>query len=60
MAAFLSSLIVHFVPSLDLRVSKCYRINYRSLSRSLTNEEIDVLQDKVRSDIESTLDAELR
>lgn len=42
------------------RDSKCYRINYRHMDRSLTNEEVDVLQFKVRDEVESKLKCELR
>jgi phenylalanyl-tRNA synthetase alpha chain len=30
------------------KVSNCYRISYRSYDRNLTNEEINVIQDKIR------------
>jgi len=42
------------------RASRAYRITYRSMDRSLTNEEINTLQDELRQQIESTLDIELR
>lgn len=42
------------------RQSKCYRINYRSMERNLSNEEVDVLQEKLRSQCESILGVELR
>ena len=31
------------------KVSKCYRITYRSMERSLTDEEINALQNTVRN-----------
>uniref|UniRef100_A0A7S0N3C7 phenylalanine--tRNA ligase n=1 Tax=Pyramimonas obovata TaxID=1411642 RepID=A0A7S0N3C7_9CHLO len=40
--------------------SNCFRITYRSMERSLTNEEIDNLQEQVREAIEQKLGAELR
>lgn len=42
------------------RASKCFRVNYRSMERSLTNEEVDVLQEEVRSQIADQLKVELR
>jgi phenylalanyl-tRNA synthetase alpha chain len=41
------------------RTSRCYRISYRSMDRSLTNEEIDELQSKVRNET-AALGCELR
>jgi phenylalanyl-tRNA synthetase alpha chain len=41
------------------RSSKCYRITYRSMDRSLTNEEIDALQDSLR-DKSAELELEVR
>jgi hypothetical protein len=37
-------LIDEFVHPKTGRASKCFRVNYRSMERSLTNEEVDVLQ----------------
>ncbi|KAL6776743.1 TSF2 [Auxenochlorella protothecoides x Auxenochlorella symbiontica] len=42
------------------KTSHCYRIAYRSMQRSLTDEEINELQWTVRRDIESQLKVELR
>eukprot|EP00511_Aplanochytrium_stocchinoi_P001266 CAMPEP_0204832122 /NCGR_PEP_ID=MMETSP1346-20131115/12794_1 /ASSEMBLY_ACC=CAM_ASM_000771 /TAXON_ID=215587 /ORGANISM="Aplanochytrium stocchinoi, Strain GSBS06" /LENGTH=399 /DNA_ID=CAMNT_0051963749 /DNA_START=291 /DNA_END=1490 /DNA_ORIENTATION=+ len=42
------------------RRSHCYRITYRSMDRSLTNAEVDILQEEVRSDVEQILGGELR
>jgi phenylalanyl-tRNA synthetase beta subunit len=37
-------LIDEFMHPKTGRASKCFRVNYRSMERSLTNEEVDVLQ----------------
>jgi len=42
------------------RLSNCFRISYRSMDRSLTNDEIDTLQAKVRDDVVAQLGVELR
>lgn len=42
------------------KTSHCYRTNYRSMDRSLTNEEIDLLQNKVRNAASKILKVELR
>lgn len=42
------------------KVSKCFRIHYRSLERTLTNNEIDAIQFKIRGDLQSRLGVELR
>ena len=42
------------------RISNCFRISYRSMDRSLTNEEIDLLQEQVRKNAVSRLGVELR
>lgn len=42
------------------RLSNCFRISYRSMDRSLTNEEIDQLQEQVRILAVERLGVELR
>lgn len=42
------------------RISRCYRIVYRSPDRTLTNQEINALHENVRHAIVSELGLELR
>lgn len=42
------------------RVSKCYRINYRSMERSLENEEVNALHDVVVQRVRDELGVEIR
>lgn len=42
------------------KVSRCFRISYRSLERTLTNEEIDDIQFRIRDQVEGVLGYELR
>lgn len=42
------------------KTSLCYRINYRSMDRNLTNTEVDTLQDQVRKMVSQNLGVELR
>ena len=42
------------------RTSHCYRISYRSMERSLTDEEINALQERVRDGVAAELKVELR
>jgi phenylalanyl-tRNA synthetase alpha chain len=42
-------LVDQFVHPKTNRESRCYRITYRSMDRSLTNEEIDQLQEELRN-----------
>ncbi|CAM9101391.1 unnamed protein product [Choristocarpus tenellus] len=53
-------LVDTFVHPKTQRQSNCFRITYRSMSRSLTNEEVDKLQERVRQDLISRLCVELR
>lgn len=40
--------------------SHCYRITYRSMERSLTDEEINQLQGRVRDEVENKLNVTIR
>ncbi|RXK35881.1 phenylalanine-tRNA ligase [Tremella mesenterica] len=42
------------------RQSKCYRLNYRSMDRSLSNEEVNVLQDQVQRRVVQEMGIEMR
>lgn len=42
------------------RESRCYRIMYRSMDRSLTNQQVNVLQEQVRADVVKQLGVEIR
>lgn len=42
------------------RASRCYRINYRSMDRSLSNEEINGLQQRIGQESTAILGVELR
>ncbi|CAM9339561.1 unnamed protein product [Ascophyllum nodosum] len=53
-------LLDDFVHPKTKRQSRCFRITYRSMDRSLTNEEVDEMQDVVRGRITDKLLAELR
>ena len=54
------TLIDEFVHPKTKQKSLCFRISYRSMDRSLTNEEIDFLQNQVRDDVSKKLGAILR
>jgi phenylalanyl-tRNA synthetase alpha chain len=53
-------LIDKFVNPKTQKESHCYRLNYRSMERNLTNEEIDALQSQVRERATELLKVELR
>jgi phenylalanyl-tRNA synthetase alpha chain len=42
------------------QVSHCYRITYRSMDRSLTNEEVDIIQERLRQTVAQQLAIQLR
>jgi phenylalanyl-tRNA synthetase alpha chain len=53
-------LIDSFTHPKTKRDSRCYRINYRHMDRSLTNQEINELQEQVRALVVQKLGVELR
>lgn len=53
-------LIDDFVHPVSGRKSLCYRINYRSLERTLQNEEVNQLHESVRKQLVEKLGVELR
>ena len=42
------------------RISECYRLNFRSMDRSLTNEEVNLVQEKIRERVVDEFGVELR
>lgn len=53
-------LVDEFVHPTTGRKSLCYRINYRSLERTLTNEEVNDLHNQVAAKMKSQFNIELR
>ncbi|AET41273.1 phenylalanine--tRNA ligase Ecym_7454 [Eremothecium cymbalariae DBVPG len=53
-------LIDTFVHPKTGRKSLCYRVNYQSMDRNVTNEEINTFQEKVRTDLAALYGVELR
>ena len=53
-------LIDNFTNPKKQKTSHCYRIAYRSMDRSLMDQEINDLQDAVRSSLTDNLKVELR
>lgn len=54
------TLIDEFVHPKNGRKSQCYRINYQSMDRNLTNEEINAINDNVEQDLVDNFEVEIR
>ncbi|KAL0581736.1 phenylalanyl-tRNA synthetase alpha subunit, mitochondrial [Marasmius crinis-equi] len=52
--------IDNFVHPKTKRISTCYRINYRSMDRSLSNEEANEVQQRVNARLKSDFGVEIR
>lgn len=53
-------LVDEFVHPNNGRKSLCYRVNYRSLERTLTNEEVNSLHEEVGERLKGLFGVELR
>ena len=53
-------LVDEFVHPKSGERSQCYRIMYRSMERTLTNEEVDKLQDVLRDRVVAEMQVRLR
>jgi phenylalanyl-tRNA synthetase alpha chain len=53
-------LVDEFVHPVSGRQSRCYRVNYRSLERTLTNEEVNALHERLGRRLVAELGVELR
>ena len=53
-------LVDQFVHPVSGRQSRCYRVNYRSLERTLTNEEVNALHERLGRRLVGELGVELR
>ena len=42
------------------KTSKCFRIQYRSMERTLANDEVDQIQERVRQQVQDTCLVQLR
>ena len=54
------TLIDEFTNKKTARTSNCFRITYRSMERSLTDDEVNALQERVRAGVADELKVELR
>ena len=54
------ALVDEFTNPKTNKTSHCYRITFRSMDRSLRNDEIDTLQEEIRFQTEQRLNVELR
>lgn len=54
------SLVDSFVHPKTGKKSQCYRINYQSMDRNLTNEEINNIHDKVEANLTEEFQVEIR
>lgn len=53
-------MIDSFVHPRSGRESRCYRITYRSMDRSVTNDEVNAIQERVRAQVATATPVELR